>query len=177
MPKIITRGEWGFPGWLRGTAPYTVDPKSRTEFFVHYNGGRTGGRNGVQVVRDVNQWHLNNGWAGIGYAWLVTQDGTIYEGRGDGYVGAHCPNHNRSAFSAQGFIGGDEEPSLEMKTSLRWLYDRAVKVAGRPLEKDGHRDGISTDCPWDKLYVWTKAGMIVPGGAITPPPAFLARSR
>ena len=161
-PSIITRSQWGFKGWLNGQPPATVDPKTRDEFFVHYNGGATGGRGGVGVPRDIDSWHKANGWAGIGYGFVVTQDGAIYEGRGFGYVGAHCPDHNKRGHSAQVFIGGDEKPSDAALASVRWLYDEACRVSGRTLAKKGHRDGVSTDCPGTALYNWVRAGMPAP---------------
>ena len=38
--------------------------------------------------------HLNNGWAGIGYHYYITKDGTIWEGRPDNTVGAHASGGN-----------------------------------------------------------------------------------
>ena len=32
-------------------------------------------------VEDVNSWHIERGWAGIGYHYYVRKDGTIWRGR------------------------------------------------------------------------------------------------
>lgn len=42
------------------------------------------------TVKDIHQWHLNNGWAGIGYHFYVRKDGTIYQGRPIDWIGAHA---------------------------------------------------------------------------------------
>lgn len=162
MPRIIPRAEWGWDGWA-GT-PAVVPTSKRTEFFVHYEGGTsTRGAAGPGVPRTIHAYHRSKGWAGIGYTWIVTQDGTIYEGRGWDLAGAHCPDHNTSAWSVQVHIGGDDRPSNAALASARWLYDQACARAGRSLAKRGHRDGISTLCPGEHLYAWVKAGM--PAGA------------
>ena len=162
MPRIIPRAEWGWDGWA-GT-PATVPTSKRTEFFVHYEGPPTGGKTGPSVPRAIHAYHKSVGWSGIGYTWVVTQDGAIYEGRGWDLSGAHCPGHNTSGWSVQIHIGGDETPSPEALTSARWLYDQAVARAGRRLTMLGHVEGgASTSCPGKKLLAWVHAGM--PAGA------------
>ncbi len=169
MPRIIPRAEWGFTGWA--TTPSRVATSQRTGFFVHYEGGTsTRGATGPGVPRAIHAYHRSLGWAGIGYSWVVTQDGAIYEGRGWDYSGAHCPGHNTSAWAVQVHIGGDDQPSDAALTSARWLYDQGCARAGRTLTKYGHRDGISTSCPGDRLYAWVKAGMPSPSSS-TPAPA------
>jgi len=43
------------------------------------------------TVWDVHRWHLDNGWAGIGYHFFVNKAGEIYSGRKIEWSGAHCP--------------------------------------------------------------------------------------
>ena len=117
MPRIIPRAEWGWDGWA-GT-PATVPTSKRTEFFVHYEGPPTRGNGGPGVPRAIHAYHKSVGWSGIGYSWVVTQDGVIYEGRGWDLSGAHCPNHNVSGWSVQIHIGGDETPSPAALASAR----------------------------------------------------------
>ena len=31
-------------------------------------------------IEDIHRWHLNNGWSGCGYHFLVRTDGSIYRG-------------------------------------------------------------------------------------------------
>jgi hypothetical protein len=113
-------------------------------------------------MRDIDAGHRANGWAGIGYNFVVMLDGTIWEGRGWGLVGAHCPLHNRSAWGVQVHIGGDQKPSPQALQSVDALYDEGSRRAGRLLAKRGHRDGYATECPGAALYAWVRAGMPVP---------------
>lgn len=41
------------------------------------------------TVQDIHSWHLQNGWAGIGYHYFIAKDGKIYKGRPDNANGAH----------------------------------------------------------------------------------------
>ena len=45
-------------------------------------------------VQDVHRWHINNGWAGIGYHFFVRKDGSVYRGRPENAVGAHASGSN-----------------------------------------------------------------------------------
>lgn len=43
---------------------------------------------------DIHKWHLNNGWAGIGYHFFVRKDGSIYRGRPEDTLGSHAKGAN-----------------------------------------------------------------------------------
>lgn len=42
----------------------------------------------------IHQWHLNKGWSGIGYHFVVRKNGSIERGRPEDTVGAHALNNN-----------------------------------------------------------------------------------
>ncbi|MFJ4342677.1 peptidoglycan-binding protein [Streptomyces sp. NPDC088915] len=164
--KIISRATWGAKPW-NGT-PATVALSARTEFFVHYDGGTPVSRTGFAIMRAIEAEHLGNGWSGIGYHFVVDQAGNIYEGRGWGLQGAHCPDHNTSGIGVQIAIGGDQQPSAAALAACRALYEEACRKTGRTLAKRGHRDGFATACPGPRLYSWVQAGM--PAGPYKPAP-------
>ncbi|MET9776118.1 peptidoglycan-binding protein [Streptomyces sp. NPDC006367] len=164
--KIISRAAWGAKPW-HGT-PGTVEPTRRTEFFVHYDGGHHVTRTGYAIMRAIEAQHLGQGWAGVGYNFVIDQAGTIYEGRGWDLQGAHCPQHNISGLGVQFAIGGDQEPSAAALASCRALYEEACRRAGRDLVPKGHKDGFATLCPGTILYAWVQAGM--PAGNYKPAP-------
>ncbi len=148
---IISRARWG------ARAPRsrsTVSWSQRREFIVHYSEGPT-----TQSVRSIQDFHMDGrGWADIGYNFLVDVSGRIYEGRGWLVVGAHAPDHNTSGIGVC-MIGRDGDSTAAAKRSIRWLYDEAVRRAGRNLAKLGHRDVYATSCPGNELYAWVRAGM------------------
>lgn len=155
--KIISRATWGAKAW-NGT-PASVPLSRRTEFFVHYDGGHPITRSGYAIMRAIEAVHIGQGWSGVGYNFVIDQAGNVYEGRGWGLQGAHCPDHNTSGIGVQIAIGGDQEPSAKALAACRALYEEACKKTGRTLAKRGHRDGFATACPGTKLYAWVKAGM------------------
>ncbi|GLW63613.1 hypothetical protein Arub01_18570 [Actinomadura rubrobrunea] len=158
---IISRAEWGARAPRSRT---TTTWSKRTEFVVHYSEGPTS-----QTPRQIQDYHMDhNGWADIGYNFLVDVKGRIYEGRGWLTVGAHATGHNTSGIGVC-FIGRDGDATDAAKKSIRWLYDEAVRRKGKSLAKKGHRDVTATSCPGDELYRWVKAGMPAPGGS-TPSP-------
>lgn len=167
MTTIISRATWGAKAW-NGT-PATVALSRRTEFFVHYDGGHPITRTGYAIMRVIEAQHIGQGWAGVGYNFVVDQAGNVYEGRGWGLQGAHCPDHNTSGIGVQIAIGGDQEPTAAALASCRALYEEACKKTGKKLAKKGHKDGFATACPGGRLYAWVKAGM--PAGAYQPAPA------
>ena len=45
-------------------------------------------------VADIDRWHRERGFDGIGYHYVVYIDGSVHEGRPLNKVGAHCKGHN-----------------------------------------------------------------------------------
>lgn len=99
-------------------------------------------------IKQVQQWHLNQGWRAIGYNYWVGFDGTIYEGRGLN-LGAGVANQNGHIISI-GFQG-DYENSKTMPDAQ---FNSGIDIINYLLEKvptinkvAGHRDFMATDCP------------------------------
>ena len=95
----------------------------------------------------IHQWHLNKGWSGIGYHFVVRKNGSIERGRPEDTVGAHAVNNNSDS------IGICFEGNFETET-----MPEAQKEAGKELvaylkQKYGistvqkHKDVASTACP------------------------------
>ncbi|GAA2439040.1 hypothetical protein GCM10010421_31530 [Streptomyces glaucus] len=164
--SIVSRTGWGAKPWAGD--PAAVALSRRSEFFVHYDGGNPISYTGSKVPQTIDRAHRNQGWAGIGYNFVIDQDGTIYEGRGWGLQGAHCPGHNTTGIGVQIAIGGDQKPSDKALAACRALYEEACERTGRTLAKKGHKDGYATACPGKHLYAWVQAGM--PAGDYQPTP-------
>lgn len=155
--KINSRASWKFPGWA--SPPFTVGDKDRTEFVVHYEGGTPTRDTGGAAMRSIDRVHRDKGWSGIGYNFVVMQDGTAWEGRGWNLVGAHCPDHNRSGVGVQIHIGGSQKPTAAALRTARALYDEACKRSERKLRIMGHQDGYATECPGKTLEAWVRASL------------------
>ena len=109
-------------------------------------------------AEDIHKFHQEvNGWAGIGYHYVIRKDGTIEQGRKPLAVGAHAYQHNKNSVGicvAGNFeIGkpnGKQMDSLKLLTA--WLCH---KYKLNPMRKGvivGHRNLNDTACPGENLY-------------------------
>ena len=164
--KIISRSEWGAQPWRSGTTARPLSALSRV--LIHYHGGPPRATSGVAVPKEIEAIHLANGWSGVGYHFVVSQAGEIFEGRGWDKVGAHCPGHNTDGLGIYIGVGGDQEPTEAAKRAARWLYDEACRRTGKTLTKSWHGYDYATECPGPKLIAWVKAGMPVASSTTAP---------
>lgn len=113
-------------------------------------------------MRRTYNYHTGtNGWRDIGYNFLITQDGQIFEGRGWDKQGSHAgANGNVPSIGVQIYIGGNQRPTQQAQQAVVWLYSQANARFGRTLQVKGHRDYTATSCPGDYLYNnWVKTGL------------------
>lgn len=54
---------------------------------------------------EINQWHLERGWRGIGYHYVIRRNGIIEKGRKDDVQGAHVLGHNEDSLGIT-LVGG-----------------------------------------------------------------------
>jgi N-acetylmuramoyl-L-alanine amidase len=45
-------------------------------------------------VETINAWHIERGFSGIGYHYVILKDGSVCPGRPEDVAGAHCRGHN-----------------------------------------------------------------------------------
>ena len=114
-------------------------------------------------VRDLDRWHKQKGWAAVGYHYVITESGTLQQGRVIEAKGAHCLHFNDDSIGIC-YIGGlrDGEPSdtrtdaqkARLELCLRDLLKRfpEAKICGhRDLSPDRNGDGEVTPDEWTKL--------------------------
>lgn len=96
-----------------------------------------------------------NGWADIGYNFLIGGDGAVYEGRGWGKQGAHAPGYNDKSVGIS-FIGTffTVLPVPSAITSAKNLIACGVSLGhvSSSYQLIGHRQAIATDCPGNALF-------------------------
>ncbi|GIV21988.1 MAG: hypothetical protein KatS3mg023_3739 [Armatimonadota bacterium] len=118
------------------------------------------------VVRSFYDHHTkSNGWKDIGYHFVISRGGLIFEARNgsgkaliDGLipVGAHCPGKNATHIGI--CLEGNYQLASELPSSL-WeslvrLMARLSLAAGIELNRATvllHRDVVSTVCPGDTV--------------------------
>lgn len=148
--------------------PTLVNPARRTEFMAHYDGGTALNlpthADCLARVKADQAFHMDGrGWSDIGYNGLICQHGRAIEGRGIDYAGAHCPNHNATAYGFQFMVGGTQTPTPAAYARMARAQADCATRSGHALRKLGHRDGFATECPGDAIQAWVRAGM--PGPA------------
>ncbi|MXP05459.1 MULTISPECIES: N-acetylmuramoyl-L-alanine amidase [unclassified Apibacter] len=110
------------------------------------------GRN--DKAKDIDRWHKERGWTGIGYNYVIDLDGTVEPGRDVDRIPAQVAGHNKNAIGIC-YIGGadknlkakdtrnpaQKKSLIELLKELRKLYPTAQIL--------GHRDFASanTTCP------------------------------
>ena len=113
--------------------------------------------NQTSSAKQIDEWHRDRGFNGIGYHYVIRRDGTIELGRPEWEIGAHChvkgQNHNKHSIGVC-YEGGldirgqpaDTRTEAQKQTMRRLLeelherYPRAMIV--------GHRDlNPGKDCP------------------------------
>lgn len=103
------------------------------------------------TVQDVHQWHLNNGWAGIGYHYFVKKDGSIYRGRPDNAIGSHCKGSNTGSLGIcfEGNYMKETMPTVQYNAGINLIRYLFAKYGVLPIY--GHKDLLATACPGDKF--------------------------
>ena len=106
-------------------------------------------------AEDIHEMHQNQGWAGIGYHYVIRKNGQIEQGRPEWAVGSHAYGENWHSIGIH--VSGnfeEAEPTEYQIESLAYLigwlceeYDLDPSVA-----VVGHRDLMATACPGENLY-------------------------
>lgn len=139
-----------------------------THLIVHHSAGNNTSNDWAAVVRSIWFLHVNgNLWDDIGYNWLVDPNGILYEGRGDGLLGAHYCGKNGGTMGVcvmgnYTSVPPTPEAVGKLESLLAW---KACDVNIDPLGTgyhassasnlkriSGHRDGCTTSCPGDAFY-------------------------
>jgi N-acetylmuramoyl-L-alanine amidase len=128
-------------------------------------------RAGVQSALSFHRSHLAQGWAGIGYHYLIADDGAIICCRPVLWVGAHvlAQNDGRVGVNMPGTTG--DRPTRRQARALNWLLHNAHTGALPRVHRTdndlsrlpirGHRQvpGQATSCPGLFLGMYTRRGL------------------
>ncbi|WP_417623150.1 N-acetylmuramoyl-L-alanine amidase [Parasphingorhabdus sp.] len=106
------------------------------------------------TARDIDRWHKQRGWRGIGYHYVVLLDGTIQEGRPLRQIGAHVRGHNRGTIGIC-YIGGVAKDGRTAKDTRTPAQKRALLEICKRLTRKfpsiqkvtGHNQYAAKACP------------------------------
>ena len=124
----------------------TLTKRTKTEMIVlHHAAAKS------CTAEQIHQWHLNRGWSGVGYHFIVRKDGQIYRGRPENVVGAHATNYNSKSIGIcfEGDFTVENMPKAQLeagKELVAYLKDK-YKIDN----VKAHRDLMATSCPGSKF--------------------------
>ena len=109
------------------------------------------------TMEQVDQWHKNRGFSGIGYHYFIESNGNVRTGRPDWAVGAHAIGANNDSMGI--CLAGNFEqapPTEEQITALAAKIKDIRKLYG-DIPYQGHKDvdpkEHPTACP-GRLFPW-----------------------
>jgi hypothetical protein len=159
---VLTRSNWK----ARPTK-CTLDDLNKVKMAIHHtetpqkSGGTYEGR-----LRQIQAYHMDiQNYCDVGYHYLVTDDGRVWEGRPIAKLGAHVYEHNTGNIGIS-FVGcyhssgcdgfGSTSPPKASLSAAANLIDALAKtygIAKTPAKVKGHGEhqGANTTCPGDNL--------------------------
>lgn len=168
IPNYITRTQWGHP---QGQTLPGASTTNVTHLIVHHSDGSNTSSDWAATVRAIRDFHVNtNGWADIGYNFLVAPDGTLFEGRRSNntdVTGAHFCGFNAATMGVC-MLGSYTSVNITntakntLVRTLAWkCCDKGIDPLTQALHSSsnlnlnrisGHRDGCATSCPGNTFY-------------------------
>ncbi|WYW04222.1 amidase [Pseudomonas phage vB_PpuP-Kallioja] len=113
-------------------------------------------------VREIRQWHVQQGWLDVGYHFVIRRNGTVEDGRPHDVIGSHAKGYNSTSLGIC-LVGGIDAKGApennftpEQLMSLRLLLT-AQKRTYPQAKIVGHRDLDSGKaCPSFDVAPWLK---------------------
>lgn len=110
-------------------------------------------RAGNGDITSLHAGHLAQGWSGCGYHFYVRKDGSVWQGRPQDSVGAHCLGYNDRSIGVC-FEGNfeTEAPTNAQREAGKALVAYLLQSFPQCVVK-GHRDLNPTACPGKNFFV------------------------
>jgi N-acetylmuramoyl-L-alanine amidase len=103
---------------------------------------------------EINQWHLDRGWSGIGYGYVIRRNGVVEPGRDldndgdvDEEIGAHTRGFNANSIGIC-MVGGkalDGSP----ESNFTWKQWKSLRILCEQLQTDYDKPEIVGHCDLD----------------------------
>lgn len=147
---------------------YKANTKKREKTdFIAIHCSATAGQN--FGAADIDKWHRKNGWACIGYHYVIRRDGTVEEGREESVIGAHVADWNSVSLGICMVGGVDADDHTKAKNNFtkeqfaslkQLLIDLKVRYPKAKIQ--GHRDfpNVRKACPSFDVAEWLKVAQL-----------------
>lgn len=116
--------------------------RNETNMIIIHHCGRE-----IWSPEDINQFHKEKGWDGIGYNFYIRKDGTIYNCRGEGAIGAQVKGYNDVSIGIclEGNFEIEEPKEVQIDSLDDLIYYLINKYEVKEIK--GHKDYGETLCP------------------------------
>ncbi len=144
---------------IRETRLNFVNPSERyeTKMIVLHHLGNENGVDTDTPAEEVHRWHKNQGYAGIGYHFVIRKNGTIERGRPIWALGAHAYGENWHSIGiliSGTYIGNNQPTNAQIESAAMLIANLCADYAIPTTRANivGHCDLMTTDCPGKNLY-------------------------
>lgn len=179
-PRIVTARSMGLQFKTAQLAPLGPEVRGTVG---HYSAGARAKNmaEGIARAKSFHASHLARGWAGIGYHYVIPDDGTIICCRSTFHLGSHVLHNNsgRIGVNMPGTTG--DTPTKRQARAFHWLLHNAhtqlmprvhrtdLNLSTRPLRV--HNDLMATSCPGLFAAMYHRGGdpWVEPSGNEEPP--------
>lgn len=112
-------------------------------------------------IAEIDSWHRQRGFKGIGYHYVIHLDGRLSNGRPVEMIGAHCVNHNSRSIGVC-YVGGtdrqgrakDTRTEAQRRALLKLCRELKAKYPKATIH--GHNEFAAKDCPSFDVQAWRK---------------------
>ncbi len=113
-------------------------------------------------VAEIDRWHKDRGWSGIGYHYVIDRTGVFERGRPLDKVGAHVKDHNTGTIGICLIGGHGSSANDDFFDNFTGAQDRALRDLIRQLQSDhstinkvtGHNEYAAKACPGFRVARW-----------------------
>lgn len=105
------------------------------------------------TVTEIDRWHRQRGFSGIGYHYVIYRDGSVHKGRNEDSIGAHCTGQNANSIGVC-YVGGmdisnkkpkDTRTPAQRAALIKLIKELRAKYQGATVH--GHNEFANKACP------------------------------
>ena len=111
------------------------------------------------TVQDIDKWHREKGYNGIGYHYVIGLNGEVWKGRDINLIGAHTKGYNSNSIGIC-YVGGVDK-SMKAKDTRTPAQEVALLNLVKDLKKQypkasihGHNEFAAKACPSFDVKLW-----------------------
>jgi N-acetylmuramoyl-L-alanine amidase len=110
------------------------------------------------TAADIDQWHKERGWTGIGYHWVIKTDGVVEAGRDEEEVGAHAAGYNENSIGV--CLIGTDKFSIEQWDALAACIEDLISRYDASILGHNELPAVNKACPGFSVAKWVENGFI-----------------